>query len=172
MCILRNIKFLVSSRLLSKLLVRALVNKFFDLCKSWICPGVEYQSWSIWNSTHADQNSEFFDAWAERYGILVTLVLPSNSPDSKAISEFSGMIASTLSLSWIPILEGTRFYIPCLKMMIFRWWKNASRMFWSFYPQMNTISARYIYLHLLLGWFLIEAYPYPWWVKWNPVVLS
>jgi hypothetical protein len=30
--------------------------------------------------------------------------------------------------------------------------------FWSFYPHMNTISARYIYLHLLLGWFLIEAY--------------
>jgi hypothetical protein len=30
---------------------------------------------------------------------LVTLVLLSNSPDSKAISEFSGMIASTLSLS-------------------------------------------------------------------------
>jgi hypothetical protein len=44
--------------------------------------------------------------------------------------------------------------------------------FWSFYPQMNTISARYIYLHLLLGWFLIEAYPYPCWVKWNHVVLS
>jgi hypothetical protein len=30
---------------------------------------------------------------------LVTLGLLSNSPDSKAISEFSGMIASTLSLS-------------------------------------------------------------------------
>lgn len=44
--------------------------------------------------------------------------------------------------------------------------------FWSFYPQMNTISARSIYLHLLLGWFLIEAYPYPCRVKWNPVVLS
>jgi hypothetical protein len=30
---------------------------------------------------------------------LVTLGLLSNSPDSKAISEFSGMIASALSLS-------------------------------------------------------------------------
>jgi hypothetical protein len=30
---------------------------------------------------------------------LVTLGLLSNSPDSKAISEFSGMMASTLSLS-------------------------------------------------------------------------
>jgi hypothetical protein len=30
---------------------------------------------------------------------LVTLGLLSNSPNSKAISEFSGMIASTLSLS-------------------------------------------------------------------------
>ena len=63
---------------------------------------------------------------------LVTLGLLSNSPDSKAISEFSGMIASALSLSWIPILEGTRFYIPCLKMMIFRWWRNAPRMFLKF----------------------------------------
>jgi hypothetical protein len=63
---------------------------------------------------------------------LVTLVLLSNSPDSKAISEFSGMIASTLSLSWIPIWEGTRFYISCLKVMIFRWWKNAPRMFLKF----------------------------------------
>jgi hypothetical protein len=62
----------------------------------------------------------------------VTLSLLSNSLDSKAISEFPGMIASSLSLSWIPILEGTRFYIPCLKMMIFRWWKNASRMFLKF----------------------------------------
>jgi hypothetical protein len=63
---------------------------------------------------------------------LVTLSLLSNSPDSKAISEFSGMIASALSLSWIPIGEGTRFYIPCLKMMIFMWWKNAPRMFLKF----------------------------------------
>jgi hypothetical protein len=30
---------------------------------------------------------------------LVTLGLLSNNPDSKAISEFSGMMASTLSLS-------------------------------------------------------------------------
>jgi hypothetical protein len=44
--------------------------------------------------------------------------------------------------------------------------------FWSFYPQMSTISARSIYLHLLLEWFLIEAYSYPCRVKWNPVVLS
>jgi hypothetical protein len=62
----------------------------------------------------------------------VTLSLLSNSRDSKAISEFSGMIASALSLSWITIWEGTRFYIPCLKMMIFRWWKNAPRMFLKF----------------------------------------
>jgi hypothetical protein len=59
----------------------------------------------------------------------VTLGLLSNNSDSKAISEFSGMIASVLSLSWIPTLEGTRFYIPCQKMMIFRWWKNAPHMF-------------------------------------------
>jgi hypothetical protein len=62
----------------------------------------------------------------------VTLCLLSNNPDSKAISEFSGMIASVLSLSWIPILEGTRFYISCLKMMIFRWWKNVPCMFLKF----------------------------------------
>jgi hypothetical protein len=62
----------------------------------------------------------------------VTLGLLSNSPNSKAISEFSGMIASTLSLSWIPIWEGTKFYIPCLKMIIFRWWKNAPHMFLKF----------------------------------------
>jgi hypothetical protein len=29
-------------------------------------------------------------------------------------------------------MVGTRFYISCLKMMIFRWWKNASRMFLKF----------------------------------------
>jgi hypothetical protein len=62
----------------------------------------------------------------------VTLGLLSYSPNSKAISEFLGMIASTLSLSWIPIWKDTRFYIPCLKMMIFRWWKNAPRMFSKF----------------------------------------
>jgi hypothetical protein len=60
---------------------------------------------------------------------LVILDLLSNNSDSKAISEFSGMIASVLSLSWIQTLEGTRFYIPCQKMMIFRWWKNAPHMF-------------------------------------------
>jgi hypothetical protein len=70
MCILRNIEFLISFCLLSKLLDRALVNEFFGLCKSWICPEVEYQCWRLWNSTHDDQNSEFFDTWAERYGIF------------------------------------------------------------------------------------------------------
>jgi hypothetical protein len=59
----------------------------------------------------------------------VALGLLYNSPDSKAISEFSGMMACTLSLSWKPILEGTRFYIPCLKRMIFMWWKNATYVF-------------------------------------------
>jgi hypothetical protein len=39
------------------------------------------------------------------------------------------MIASALSLNWIPLLEGARLYIPCLKMMIFRWWKNATYVF-------------------------------------------
>jgi hypothetical protein len=55
---------------------------------------------------------------------LVTLGLLSNNPDSKAISEISSMIASALSLSRIPLLEGTILCIPCLKMMIFRWWKK------------------------------------------------
>jgi hypothetical protein len=40
---------------------------------------------------------------------LVTIGLLSNNPDSKAISEFSGMIASVLYLSSILILEGMRF---------------------------------------------------------------
>jgi hypothetical protein len=70
--------------------------------------------------------------WVRDMEFLVTFGLLSNSPDSKVISEFSSVIASALSLSWIPILERTRFYIPYLKMMIFIWWKNAPHLFLKF----------------------------------------
>jgi hypothetical protein len=94
---------------------------------------------------------------------LVTLGILSNSLDSKAISEFSGMIASTSSLGWIAILEGTRFYVPYLKMMIFRCWNNVPHMFLKFLStdehnqckihlspySLRTVSNRSIPIYLL-----------------------
>jgi hypothetical protein len=63
---------------------------------------------------------------------LVTLGLLSNSLDSKAISEFFGHD----SLNFISKLNTNivrhKIYISCLKMMIFRWWKNAPRIFLKF----------------------------------------
>jgi hypothetical protein len=76
---------------------------------------------------------------------LVTLGLLSNSSDRRVISEFSGMIASILSLSSMPTLEGTRFYIPCQTMMIFRWWKNAPHMFLKF---LSTVEHNQCKIHL------------------------
>jgi hypothetical protein len=45
-------------------------NESFDPGKSWICPGVEYQSCGLRNSTHAYQNLKIFDTWAERYEFI------------------------------------------------------------------------------------------------------
>jgi hypothetical protein len=167
MCILRNIEFLISSCLLSKLLDRALVNEFFGLCKSWICPEVEYQSWSLWNSTHADQNSELFDTIAERYGIFSdtrpAVQQPWQERDIWIFGHDSLSIISKLNTN-IGRHEILHRYLGGGRML--------HVCFWSFYPHMNTISARSIYPHLLLGWFLIEAYSYPCRVKCNPVVLS
>jgi hypothetical protein len=60
---------------------------------------LEYQGCLEFHILHARKISASSQFLAERYGILVTLGLLSNSPDSKAIFEFSGMIALALSLS-------------------------------------------------------------------------
>jgi hypothetical protein len=93
---------------------------------------LEYQSCLKFHILHAWKILALLQFWAERYGIFSDPRPTVQQPWQQSVFEFSGMIALTLSLSWIPILEGMRFYIPCLKMMIFMWWKNAPHMFLKF----------------------------------------
>jgi hypothetical protein len=55
---------------MSKLLDKTLETEFFHPCKRWIWSEVEYQSWRLWNSTHADQILETFDFCTKSYELF------------------------------------------------------------------------------------------------------
>jgi hypothetical protein len=132
MCSLRNIEFLVSYWLLSKLLNITLEIKFLTSVKVESVLGLNTKV-EAYEILHIPTKIQIFSTLELKdMEFLVTIGLLSNSPDCRVISEFSGMIASVLSLSSMPTLEGTRFYIPFQKTMIFRWWKNARHMFLKF----------------------------------------
>jgi hypothetical protein len=70
MSIMISIEFLIYTYLLFWQLDRGWVFEFFNHFDfgNWLW--VEYQSFGLWNSTHADQNLEFLDTWAERYEFI------------------------------------------------------------------------------------------------------
>jgi hypothetical protein len=99
MYILRNIEFLISSCLLSKLLDRALVNEFSASVKveSVLRLNTKVEAYEILHMLTKIQNCSTLELRDMEF--LVTLGLLSNNLDRKVIFEFSGMIASALSLS-------------------------------------------------------------------------